>query len=151
MPRILGVIVLQLLWSLQAEYIASSNATWEALWLRELEASILMATDIAITPQMIAIGVDNQEALKLIISRGLKRKTKHVAVKYKHSHDKDQKNTVEFYYIHTTANVADLLTKAQCGPHHQHLTLLIGLYDQIWAHDNGQWMNGLMEEEGVSK
>ena len=137
--------------TLEAEYIACSDATREALWLGQLEASILKATDIAITPQTIPIGADNQGALKLIESGVFKEKTKHIGVKYHHLRDEDQKGTVQFYYVHTTDNIADLLTKALSGPCHQHLTSLISLHDNIRAHNNSQSMDKREEEESVLK
>ena len=123
--------------TLEAEYIACSDATTEALWLRQLEATILTAIDRNTTPRTVPIGADNQGALKLIKSGVIKQKTRHIAVKFHHSHDEEQMGTVKFNYVHTTDNVADLLTKALPLPHHQTLTYSIGL------------RNGRKEEEGV--
>ena len=113
--------------TLEAEYIACSYATREALWLRQLEATVLTAINQNTTPRTVPIGADNQGALKLIKSGVIKQKTKHTAVKFHHSHDKEQKGTVKFSYVHTSDNVVDLLTQALPLPRHQTITYLIGL------------------------
>ena len=123
--------------TMEAEYIACSDATREALWLRQLEATILTAIDQNTTPRTVPIGADNQGAPKLIKSGVIKQKTKHIAVKFHHSHDQEQKGAVKFHYVHRTDNVADLLNKALPLPRHQTLTYSIGLG------------NGCEEERGV--
>ena len=114
--------------TLEAEYIACSDATREALWLRRLEVDILKAINPLVTPRPVPIGADNQGAIKLILSGISKQKTKHIAVKYHHSHDEQCQGNVQFHYVHITNNAADLLTKALPQPRHHYLTQLIGLY-----------------------
>ena len=63
--------------TLEAEYIACSDATHEALWLRELEANILQVGNPERIPRTVCIASDNQGALKLIATGVTKQKTKH--------------------------------------------------------------------------
>ena len=75
----------------------------------------------------ILIASDNQGAPKLIIDGVFKQKTKHIAVKYRLSHDEQAKNHLQFWYIHTAENVADLLTKPLASFKHEVLIRMIGL------------------------
>lgn len=115
--------------TLEAEYIACSDATREALWLRRLhqETYQYSPTGLSPTASPIPIACDNQGAILLIKSGVTKHKTKHIAVKYHHSHDEQSRGSVQFHYIPTADNVADILTKPLPTPRHQHLTGLLGL------------------------
>ena len=76
----------------------------------------------------IRMGCDNQGALKLIDTGIFKAKTKHIDVKYRHTHD-EQKNhkTVDFHYVNTELNLADLLTKSLTRIRHESLVKRTGL------------------------
>ena len=113
--------------TLEAEYIACSDATREALWLRQLEADILQVTNLEQSLRTVPIASDNQGALKLIATGVTKQKTKHIAVKYHHSHDEQQQGHVTFSYVHTSQNTADLLTKPLTTPRHEELVQLLGI------------------------
>ena len=113
--------------TLEAEYIACSDATREALWLRRVEMDIIKAVDPLATLRTVPIGADNKGAIKLIHSGVAKQKTKHIDIKYQHSHDEESKGNVSFHYVHTSDNPAYLLTKPLPAPKHQFLTDLIGL------------------------
>ena len=52
--------------TLEAEYIACSDATREAIWLARLQADILATVEPGRTTQLVPIASDNQGALKLI-------------------------------------------------------------------------------------
>jgi len=94
--------------TLEAEFIASSDATREALWFRQLTMDIFNLNRIDPIP----IFCDNQGAIKLIETGVIKQKTKHICVKFHHSHDEQEKGMVSFSYISSAENPADLLTKA---------------------------------------
>ena len=102
--------------TLEAEYIASSDATHEALWHRQLEADILQVRNPERPLKTVPISSDNQGALKLITTGVPKQKTKHIAVKYHHSHDEQQQGHVIFSDIHSSQNAANLLTKTTRDP-----------------------------------
>ena len=117
--------------TLEAEYIACSDAVREAIWVRRLLADIVGAVFPgamgAASPAAVRIGCDNQGALKLIETGVSKQKTKHIDIKYHHVRDEEAKGTIHCYYIHTTCNPADLLTKALPAPRHRTLVGLTGL------------------------
>jgi hypothetical protein len=76
----------------------------------------------------IRIGCDNQGALKLIETGVVKAKTKHIDVKYRHVIDEQKVHgSVEFYYITSDQNVADLLTKPLPRERHVRLTRMMVL------------------------
>ena len=109
--------------TLEAEFIACSDATREALWFRQLIMDIFGLNEISPIP----ISCDNQGAIKLIETGVIKQKTKHICVKFHHSHDEQEKGIVRFSYISSAENPADILTKALPLPKLQILKGLIGL------------------------
>jgi hypothetical protein len=113
--------------TLEAEYIACSHATRESLWLRRMlkEAADGMAVKISDGP--VPIGCDNQGAIKLITSGVVQQKSKHIDVKYHHTHDEQLKGNVRFQYVTSASNPADLLTKPLAAPRHEQLLELTGL------------------------
>jgi hypothetical protein len=63
---------------------------------------------VGVTPT--PIKCDNQGALKLIKSGVFKAMIKQINVKYHHSHDEDKRGIVDFSYIASKDNIADILT-----------------------------------------
>jgi len=113
--------------TLEAEYIASSHATRESLWIRRILEEVATTMSINISKGPVPIGCDNQGAIKLIISGVVKQKSKHIDVKHHHVHDEQVKGTVSFQYVTSAANPADLLTKPLAAPRHMQLLQLIDL------------------------
>jgi hypothetical protein len=116
--------------TLEAEYIACSNATREALWLKRLVNDVLSAENPS-EPLLstVPIKCDNQGALNLINTGVIKAKTKHIDVKFHHTHDEQEKGNVKFDYIPSRENIADLFTKPLPTTHHSELTRKCGLYE----------------------
>jgi hypothetical protein len=114
--------------TLEAEFIACSDATREAIWLRRLRNGMTEPGNDANANTPIRIGCDNQGALKLIETGVVKAKTKHIDVKYRHVIDEQKLHqSVEFYYITSDQNTADLLTKALPKERHVRLTKMMAL------------------------
>jgi hypothetical protein len=111
--------------TLEAEYIAASDATREAIWLRKLTMDVLPLREIH---EPTRIACDNQGALSLIRTGVIKAKTKHIDVKFHHIHSEEQNGSVLFYYVESAKNIADLLTKPLATGKHQELTLATGLW-----------------------
>ena len=135
--------------TLEAEYIACSDAIRENIWVRRLLQNMLMAVPkrptIPDLPAAVQIGCNNQGALKLIETGISKQKTKHIDIKYHHVWDEEAKGTVKYHYVKTTDNPADLLTKALPSPQHQILTGLVGLWPDRQSRAGTQGF----KEEGV--
>jgi len=113
--------------TLEAKYIASSHATRESLWIRRILEEVATTMSINISKGPVPIGCDNQGAIKLIISGVVKQKLKHIDVKYHHVHDEQMKGSVNFQYVTSAANPADLLTKPLAAPRHMQLLQLTNL------------------------
>ena len=112
---------------LEAEYIACLDATHEALWLKQLEADILQVRNPERPLKTVPISSDNSGALKLITTGVTKQKTKHIAIKYHHTHDEQQQGHVIFSYIHTSQNATDIVTKPLVTPRHEEWVRLMGI------------------------
>jgi hypothetical protein len=110
--------------TLEAEFIACSDGTREAVWLSRLEADMLNLP----AAHKVPMACDNQGAIKFIKSGILKAKTKHIDVKHLHTHDEDKKGNVDFHYIESQNNLADIMTKPLPVPLHQELTRKLGIY-----------------------
>src|SRR5947208_1253834 len=127
---------------MEAEYIASSEATKEALWLRRLMAEIRGSSQVTeghavndahdmdiweqwgslfpsvsvSSPQLKrdsqVIFADNQSAIKLSENPRHHNRTKHIDVKYHFIREASQQGLIKLIYIPTTDMVADILTKS---------------------------------------
>jgi len=113
--------------TLEAEYIASSHATRESLWLKRMMKEAASGMGVRIVEGPVPIGCDNQGAIKLITSGVIRQKSKHIDVKYHHVHDEQMKGAVKFQYVTSESNPADLLTKPLAVPRHERLLQLTGL------------------------
>ena len=115
--------------TLEAEFIAASNATREAKWLRCLHTDMvrLNETSIPSLPPTV-IWADNQGAIKLIETGIVQAKSKHIDVKHRHSHDEQARGIVEFRYVPSAANTADAMTKPFPRPRHEELTKMMNLH-----------------------
>lgn len=97
--------------STEAEYIAASWATKEAIWLQNFGREL--DHDMA---QPVQLQMDNQSAINLSHSDGYNQRTKHIDVRYHHLRDKVEDGTINISYVSTDENAADILTKAVSGP-----------------------------------
>lgn len=89
----------------EAEYMAMSAATQEALWLRGLVSEITSVMD------PIVIFVDNQGALNLALNGSYQPRTKHIDVRHHFIREKVQSKNIQLRYTSTATMVADSLTK----------------------------------------
>jgi hypothetical protein len=112
--------------TLEAEYIACSEASREAKWLLQLQKDIHGNTDTVTAP--LSIHCDNQGALAHITTGIIKARTKHIDVCYHNSRDLHNRKIVGYSYIHTDENVADIFTKALAKDKHAKFTKAMGLW-----------------------
>lgn len=90
----------------EAEYMAASAAVKEALWLKHL------LNDFGITTGTVSILGDNQSALKLLRNPISSGRTKHIDVAHHFARERVARKEIDFSYIPTAEQVADVLTKA---------------------------------------
>jgi len=108
--------------TLEAEYIACSKGSREAKWLLQLHRDI-HGKDASPLP----INCDYQGALSHTTTGIIKAHTKHIDVCYHNSRDLHACKIVDYSYIHTNENVADILTKALTKDKHKKFTKAMGL------------------------
>jgi hypothetical protein len=108
--------------TLKAEFIPCSEVSIEAKWFLQLQKDI-HGKDLPLLP----INCDNQGALTHITTGIIKARTKHIDVCYHNSRDLHKRQIVDYAYVHTDENVADILTKALTKDKHTKFTKAMGL------------------------
>lgn len=93
--------------SVEAEYMATSLASCEAIWLRKVLFGLFGQ---ALRPSVICC--DNQSCVKLTENTVFHDRSKHIEIKYHFIRDYVQKGVVKLEYISTNEQVADIFTKA---------------------------------------
>jgi hypothetical protein len=91
----------------EAEYMAASQATCEALWLRKLLVDLF---DQELRPTVIYC--DNQSCIQLSENPVFHDRSKHIEIRYHFIRDYVQRGAVELRHISTDEQVADILTKS---------------------------------------
>ena len=112
--------------TLEAEYIACSEASREARWLQQLQRDIDDQPDGHID-EPLPIYTDSQGALTHITTGITKAGTKHIDVCYHNSRDLHAQRIIEYDYINTNDNPADILTKALPREKHEKFTRAMGV------------------------
>ena len=112
----------------EAEYTAFTEASREALWLRQLLLDIgSRGGSQPETQDATIIHADNQGAIKHASSEGVTARTKHFDISLRHARDLQQKGIVRFTYIQSAENTADVFTKGLPLPSHRRHVENLGL------------------------
>jgi hypothetical protein len=134
--------------TVEAEYIGASDAAKEAIWIRNLFATLRKVKienrsqtnirqfadesdenqDERTTPQMLF--VDNQGALQLAKNPKFHERTKHIAVRYHFVRDACERDLIQLRYLPTNEMIADILTKSL--PREVHWKHMYGLGLVSW-------------------
>ena len=93
--------------SVETEYVASANATKEAVWLRTLLKEVGYPQH-----QATIIHADNQGAIALACNPTSHSRAKHIDICFHFIQERIEKNEIKLWYISTHQMVADILTKA---------------------------------------
>jgi hypothetical protein len=96
--------------STEAEYMALTAATKEAIWMKKLVEYITGATYPAVE-----IKEDNQSTIKLVNNPVLHSRTKHIDIKYHFTRDSVKNGHIKINYCGTKDMIADILTKPLSG------------------------------------
>jgi hypothetical protein len=107
----------------EAEYMAMSEATKEAMYLRQLLQDINMLPQPAPT----IIYCDNQAAIQLTKTESQHNRAKHIDIRHHFVRDAIRRKIVTFKYVNSENNTADILTKAIPTPQHQKLVKQLNL------------------------
>jgi hypothetical protein len=95
--------------SLEAEYIAGSEAAKEAVWLRRLYQELSNTTVNRMQPTV--INIDNLGAIKNAENPRFHNRTKHIDIRHHFIRDLIEKGDISVQHISTNENIADTLTK----------------------------------------
>lgn len=109
--------------STESEYIAASSAVQEALWLRNLLAELGFPQT---SPTVFE--ADNQGAIANSKDPRQHRKMRHIELKYHMVRANVENGTVEFIYVPSELNTADILTKPLRSPDHERHVHGLGLH-----------------------
>eukprot|EP00794_Sanderia_malayensis_P021071 gene21071-biopygen14635 len=112
--------------STEAEYIAASIATQEAIWLRALLADLKFTQD---TPTLIE--EDNQGAIAMSKNPKFHGRTKHVDIKCHFIRNKVENKEILLRYCATNDMVADMLTKALSKNLFKRLRTMLCMSDRV--------------------
>lgn len=93
----------------EAEYVAATFASKEAIWLKTL------LEELGYYQEKIIIYCDNQSALHLARNPAFHSRTKHIRVQYHFVREQVEEGTVDMQKVHTADNLADFMTKAING------------------------------------
>jgi len=96
--------------SMEAEYIAASEAAKEAVWLREFLASLKVMESAS---QPVTIFCDNMATIKVSKDPKFHSKSKHIEGRYHYIRDViNRLKTICLVYLPSTSMLADPLTKS---------------------------------------
>jgi len=111
--------------TLKAEFITCSEVSRAVKLLLQLQKDIHGSQK---NSPPLPINCDNQGALILITMGIIKARTKYIDVCYHNSRDLHEQRIVNYSYIHTDKNVADILTKALTKDKHMKFMKAMGLW-----------------------
>jgi hypothetical protein len=92
--------------STEVEYMETSQASCEALWIQKIPVDLF---DAKLDPTVIYY--DNQSCIKLSKNPVFHDRSKHIEIRYHFIRDKVQKGVVKLQYVSTNKQVAHILTK----------------------------------------
>lgn len=96
--------------STEAEYMALSTATCEAVWLR------MFRQEFEAKQKKVMIKCDNQSAISIAEVEMFRKRSKHIDIRYHHIRDKVNLGVIGLEYVSSMDNLADCLTKGVVGP-----------------------------------
>ena len=106
----------------EAEYMAISQCTREALWLRQLMSDVGLEQE-----KSTLVMCDNQGAIALVKNPTHHSRSKHIDIQHHFIREKVEEVLIELKYVPTEHMVADVLTKALAKPRHEDLCKRMGL------------------------
>jgi hypothetical protein len=106
--------------TVEVEFIASSSAGRETVWLRRLLAELSTVSPTTTYS-------DSQGAIALIKSGAITARTKHIHIPFLFTHELVASGNIVLEYCHTDNMVADILTKALPREKVEHFVRLMGL------------------------
>ena len=106
----------------EAEYLAASAATKEAVWLKHLLRDINQPVEDPIT-----LKIDNQSAIRLVRNPEFHKRTKHIDTHYHFIREKYQNRDIDVTYVPSNNQIADIFTKPLPRDQFHKLRQLMGI------------------------
>ena len=126
----------------EAEYIAASEASKEAIWLRDLLQELKLAEN-----KLTLLNQDNQSAIFLEKNHSVKQRTKHIDIKYHFIRELVQQGKLTIRYCPTQEMTADIFTKPLSKqPFTKHRNQLMNITEHS-HHQNIQTHHRVLSEE----
>ncbi|CAI5721435.1 unnamed protein product [Peronospora destructor] len=119
--------------STEEEYMALSEATQEAVWLK----SFMRVLSEEAGDDSLIIFEDNQGAIALAKNPEFHKRTKHIDIRYHFVREKVEKNQVVLQYCPTQDMLADIMTKAIAAPQFTSLRTKLGITVAVAADSSG--------------
>lgn len=110
----------------EAEYMAASEATKDAIYSNRLLSGILR-----IRANPVKLFCDNQSAIKMANNPVFHNRTKHIDIRYHSIRDAVDEEKVQLFYIPTENMTADVLTKGLSRVKHLRCVKGLGICDKI--------------------
>jgi hypothetical protein len=107
--------------TVEAEYIAITEAGREIMWLRELLETLGYSQPIT------TLRCDNQGAIALTKKPSSHPRTKHIAIRHHQIREWAEQGMIQLEYVGTKSQKADILTKPLTGPAHAECVQRLGL------------------------
>ncbi|CAK9804031.1 Retrovirus-related Pol polyprotein from transposon TNT 1-94 [Anthophora plagiata] len=95
--------------TMEAEYMALSEATKEAIYLKRLLANMNFNNLVC---DKTSIFCDNQSAIHLSKDNVYHRRSKHIDIRYHYTREMRENGEIDTQYISTNEMIADMLTKS---------------------------------------
>ena len=105
----------------EAEYIALSSVTQEAVWLRRL------LTDLRVSNEPMVLMEDNHGAIAIAMNPIGHARTKHIDIRYHYIREAVHDGMINLHYFPTSEMIADLLTKPLSEGLFERLRLTMGM------------------------
>ena len=113
--------------SCEAEYITTTTAATQALWLSRLLGELLgRKVDV------VELKMDSKSALGLAKNPVFHDRSKHIRIKYHFIRDCLEEGSIKANHIATTDQLADILIKSLCKSKFQEMRKRIGLRQIIF-------------------
>ncbi|KAI3708920.1 hypothetical protein L2E82_38495 [Cichorium intybus] len=90
----------------EAEYVVATACTSQIIWIQS------QLKDYAINMRKIPLFCDSQSAIRICHNPVQHSKTKHIALRYHFIKSHVEEGNIEVHFVHTTEQLADIITKA---------------------------------------
>ena len=109
--------------STEAEYMALSEATKEAMYFQ----SLLRDLGVSIDNEQIVLFNDSQSAIKLVLNNSYHSRTKHIDVRHHFVREVYERELIDLKYLSTERMPADVLTKSLSNVKHRECLVNLGM------------------------